>query len=329
MPGRTFTATSSYRYGFNGKENDKDISAGGQDYGMRIYDSRIGKFLSVDPLRKEYPMLSVYQFASNSPIANIDWDGGESKYYTIEISNIHNGQGKLILSTTKVIEEKSKEPGIYAFGYKSNGNLGSGTLYSFCSSETRITNDGVEHIKISDLGNLYEASEDDKTYKQRRGGLYLVSKQGGYFNSNGDLSGKDAIPIPIDDLVGVLGGWSSDDGLRTQITDLVGLFKNLNKREKTLKILEIFKAMNELSSKIKEGKESTEELIKLMKDKFHEMAEEEKRKREKEKKTRLVNAGIVHCRIEHKNFPVDRKDSTLSAVEDTSGKPAKDTVPNH
>jgi RHS repeat-associated protein len=49
-----------------------------QDYGMRIYDPRVGKFLSVDPLTKSYPMLTPYQFASNTPIAAIDIDGEES-----------------------------------------------------------------------------------------------------------------------------------------------------------------------------------------------------------------------------------------------------------
>ncbi len=66
-----------YRYGFNGKENDKDISEGGQDYGMRIYDGRLGRFLSVDPLTKEYPWNSTYAFAENDPINFIDLDGLE------------------------------------------------------------------------------------------------------------------------------------------------------------------------------------------------------------------------------------------------------------
>lgn len=77
MPGRSYNAGSGYRYGFNGKENDKDISEGGQDYGMRIYDSRIGKFLSVDPITAKYPELTPYQFASNCPIYGIDLDGLE------------------------------------------------------------------------------------------------------------------------------------------------------------------------------------------------------------------------------------------------------------
>ena len=64
-----------YRYGFNGKEMDNDMRGGTgatYDYGFRIYDSRIAKFLSVDPLTKSYPMLTPYQFASNTPILFID-----------------------------------------------------------------------------------------------------------------------------------------------------------------------------------------------------------------------------------------------------------------
>ncbi len=81
MPGRQFTASggNAYRYGFNGKENDNDIETGAQDYGMRVYDSRIGRFLSVDPLQKDYPDLTVYQFAENSPIYATDLDGREKQ----------------------------------------------------------------------------------------------------------------------------------------------------------------------------------------------------------------------------------------------------------
>ena len=68
-----------YRYGFNGKENDADVKGDGDqiDYGMRVYDPRIGKFLSVDPISKNYPALTPYQFASNRPIDGIDKDGLE------------------------------------------------------------------------------------------------------------------------------------------------------------------------------------------------------------------------------------------------------------
>jgi RHS repeat-associated protein len=80
MPGRTYTA-ASYKYGFNGKENDNEVKGEGnqQDYGMRIYDPRLGRFLSVDPLAKSYPFYTPYQFAGNRPINSIDMDGGEPK----------------------------------------------------------------------------------------------------------------------------------------------------------------------------------------------------------------------------------------------------------
>lgn len=47
------------------------------DYGFRIYNPTIGKFLSVDPLAKSYPWYTPYQFAGNNPIKFIDLDGLE------------------------------------------------------------------------------------------------------------------------------------------------------------------------------------------------------------------------------------------------------------
>jgi len=79
QPGRKYSSGSQYRYGFNGKENDNDVKGEGnqQDYGMRIYDTRLGKFLSVDPLSKEYPWNSTYAFAENDVLRNVDLDGLE------------------------------------------------------------------------------------------------------------------------------------------------------------------------------------------------------------------------------------------------------------
>lgn len=73
-------ASGGYRYGFNGKENDSEVKGEGnwQDYGARVYDPRLGRFPSPDPKDKLYPMLSSYQFASNSPIQAVDLDGKEA-----------------------------------------------------------------------------------------------------------------------------------------------------------------------------------------------------------------------------------------------------------
>jgi RHS repeat-associated protein len=77
-----------YRYGFNGKENDSEVKGSGnqQDYGMRIYDPRLGRFLSVDPIIESYPMLTPFQFASNRPIDGIDLNGLE--FYTPQSAKV-------------------------------------------------------------------------------------------------------------------------------------------------------------------------------------------------------------------------------------------------
>ncbi|HRF34404.1 MAG TPA: RHS repeat-associated core domain-containing protein [Cyclobacteriaceae bacterium] len=81
MPGRMYQS-AEYRYGFNGKEKDDNGEWGDDtnyDYGFRIYNPRIAKFLSVDPLTRDYPWYTPYQFAGNMPIWAIDVDGLEDQ----------------------------------------------------------------------------------------------------------------------------------------------------------------------------------------------------------------------------------------------------------
>ncbi|MBS4064318.1 MAG: hypothetical protein KGZ74_07140 [Chitinophagaceae bacterium] len=88
MPGRKFTSTTNYRYGFNGKEEDDEVKGDGNQiaYEERIYDSRLGRWLSLDPLQKKYPGETNYGFVSNNPIIFADVDGRD-KIYTLTIIN--------------------------------------------------------------------------------------------------------------------------------------------------------------------------------------------------------------------------------------------------
>jgi len=72
--------SNGYCFGFNGKERDNEGMGGGgstYDYGFRIYNGQIGKFLSVDPLFKDFPWNSIYAFAENDVIRSIDLEGLE------------------------------------------------------------------------------------------------------------------------------------------------------------------------------------------------------------------------------------------------------------
>ncbi|MET0466544.1 MAG: RHS repeat-associated core domain-containing protein [Chitinophagaceae bacterium] len=79
--------SEKYRYGFNGKEKDNEVSGEGNqyDYGFRIYNPRLGRFLSVDPLTQSYPWYTPYQFAGNMPIWAVDLDGLEELKATKKI----------------------------------------------------------------------------------------------------------------------------------------------------------------------------------------------------------------------------------------------------
>ena len=79
-------------FGFNGKENDNEVygSTGTfQDYGMRMYDTRVARFISVDPISKNYPWYTPYQFAGNKPIWALDLDGLEEILYNKKYNNIY------------------------------------------------------------------------------------------------------------------------------------------------------------------------------------------------------------------------------------------------
>jgi RHS repeat-associated protein len=69
----------AYRYGFNGKEKDNENFEGAYDFGARILDVRLGRWLSVDPLADKYPKISPYSFVANEPITKIDPEGEDIK----------------------------------------------------------------------------------------------------------------------------------------------------------------------------------------------------------------------------------------------------------
>jgi RHS repeat-associated protein len=118
LVGRTFDV--NYRYGFNGKEHDSDPYGQGNvyDYGFRIYNPRLGKFLSVDPLTKSFPGLTVFQYASNSPILNIDLDGLEGipfVFYFLpkiinSITTLDNQTEEAVAATVKAVDPNNGLP---------------------------------------------------------------------------------------------------------------------------------------------------------------------------------------------------------------------------
>lgn len=182
MPGRRYGTLP--RYTFNGKEQDPE--SGYQDYGFRIYDRRIGRFLSEDPLTKEYPELTPYQFAGNTPIWATDLDGLEPNYTSpqqvlyeygagvsqalgnawdrftglfssnkTEIDRPVNNSGTSIVTTreTTVRAGGNMESWIMAGRYSTNNTMPKLKLSNFFSIETK-TDSKVEVKQTTQAGNV-------------------------------------------------------------------------------------------------------------------------------------------------------------------------------
>jgi RHS repeat-associated protein len=175
MPGRKLSG--GYRYGFNGKENDNEVKGEGnqQDYGMRIYDGRIGKFLSTDPLAKKYPELSAYQFASNSPIENSDLDGAEA------ISEIKSGlarkmEMRVFSVSMKDAEAKVKENQIRALLYYYATNPNAHAKQSISEAPKEVS-DRVRQLRR-------EHFQDPETGEKTAAGRFFENTHYEKFNDN-------------------------------------------------------------------------------------------------------------------------------------------------
>lgn len=176
MPGRKYNTGSGYRYGFNGKELDKE-SPVQYDYGFRIYDPRLVRFKSVDPLTKSFPMLTPYQFASNSPIANVDLDGKEAEYYTTTITytTVHRTGtsqegGNVTTSTTSSTSVSHETKNGWIWGLiPNNGPLGTGTLYTVQTQSVDVYESALGLPIITEVkgepiiaGRAYKLSASDE-----------------------------------------------------------------------------------------------------------------------------------------------------------------------
>ncbi|MEZ5059812.1 MAG: RHS repeat-associated core domain-containing protein [Saprospiraceae bacterium] len=137
MEGRT-ADFENYRYGYNGKEALRNNEWGSQthyDYGFRIYNPGLGRFLSVDPLAAEFPSWSSYSYTFNNPIRFIDPDGRAPDDVIVGFTGGFQGggkkldlanagtTGKIIQAAQQAVQSKIIEfsGAVYAPGVSVNG----------------------------------------------------------------------------------------------------------------------------------------------------------------------------------------------------------------
>ena len=79
--GQTYAQTTANRYKFNGKEQQTIGNLDLLDYGARMYDTKIARWLVQDPLAEKYYPFSAYNYCVNNPVRYVDPDGKDIYRY--------------------------------------------------------------------------------------------------------------------------------------------------------------------------------------------------------------------------------------------------------
>jgi len=116
MDGRTQSA-GGYRWGFNGMEKYDDWQGEGNayDFGARVYDSRLGRWMAVDPLAEQYPSFSPYISFLNNPLAFIDPDGRVVVWANAETEEFVRKAMELDPNYANVIRKLDQSDVVYNF----------------------------------------------------------------------------------------------------------------------------------------------------------------------------------------------------------------------
>jgi RHS repeat-associated protein len=146
----TLNRRSAYLYGFNGKEKDDEVKGSGNslDFGARIYDARLGKWLSVDPLHYQYIAHSPYSFVFDNPVAHLDPDGKRVKGFSVDDKT----------GEVTVDREKASSDALKVYDAMSKTETGKEAFKNYVTSETEIT------LKVTDKklkGNAHGKTEGE------------------------------------------------------------------------------------------------------------------------------------------------------------------------
>ena len=70
-PGRSWNA-GDYRFGYTGHEKENDLAEGVYTTEYRLLDTRLGRWLSVDPLAGDFAWMSPYNYCGEDPVRMVD-----------------------------------------------------------------------------------------------------------------------------------------------------------------------------------------------------------------------------------------------------------------
>ena len=176
-----------YRYGFQGQEMDNEVKGGAglsYDFGARMLDVRINRFLSLDPDGFKYPWSSPYNYAINSPVKFVDKNGeGPDKIVNNSSSQIKlTGSSIITLSVTENGKTTTKKFDETAGSIVLNpGDV----FYEVDKDVTFVSNDGTKKITYSGGIGKIISNKGKVRYVLLNDVDYIDIEEGQTFSVNG------------------------------------------------------------------------------------------------------------------------------------------------
>lgn len=218
-----------YRFGFNSMEKDDEIKGSGNsyDFGARMLDPRLGRWLTIDPLAGKQPSFSPYKAFLNSPVIFNDPDG-KDEFLVIIVKSEKSG-AQLRIAVPKPItnfvragniREAGNSTTIYEkqnyYDFKtvvtitvgSDGKTSTDIIHYTLTESKRYSKtmfssivNGVKTGAIVDP-NGWDLEGSGETQK----GGYTLTTKSGVVSPSKTKAMEGALELEVDYLIGLVGG---------------------------------------------------------------------------------------------------------------------------
>jgi RHS repeat-associated protein len=202
---------NKYRYGFNGKEKDNEVYGEGNayDFGARIQDPRLGRWLSADPKADKYAHLSPYNYVANNPIIFNDGDGKDFILMTGTPEALWNSfksiiekkfEGLVVLTQSEIkttgVKKYDRISQMYPTASKISWTINEEKLNQMAAARSKNPNEiaAKKQEILNELKNNFSYQQIDKIINGDVTAMYNLQQGMGTFGGAAEFGQKGTSP---------------------------------------------------------------------------------------------------------------------------------------